>query len=335
MCYNMHMKNSFLIMFSTCFAVAVCAQTHEQRKNAAQYSCILGVKQGIGSGKKQTDWVTSYGSHDKTQAKSLKYTVNVKWVTKEDANLSLEVIYMASSGQRAEPYSSESVDFSLEGGSKTNFVFESPVLSFRDVKYSYAGEHHQSGYKMKGAIIRLKKDGEIIRTYVSQRFWEKMAWEGEIKVKVENMGNDSSIGSYEDREKATEVRLTSQERPPLVPPSTDVSPRFFKAERSVTPAKFKAQISLCSYFYGDFRVFRDTHYCLEVQAIDNSHNRTYFKGYVRKSSPLGRRVAEDFKNAGERDGTVVLRYPRNAKSDEGCFLDDYSLDQNDDGSSGR
>ena len=236
---------------------------------------------------------------------------------------------MASSGQRAVPYSSETLDFSLAAGAKTNFVFESPVLSFRDVKYVYAGEHRQSGYKMKGAIIRLKKDGDIIRTYVSQRFWEKMAWEPTIKVEVEKSETASS-DSYEDRMKATEVRLSSQERPPATPPSTDISPRFFKAERSTTPAKFQAQLRLASSFYSDFHVFRDSHYCLEVSAIDSSRGRTYFYAYVRKSSPLGNRVAEDFKQAVERDGTVVLRYPRNAKSDDGCFLDDYSIDERQD-----
>lgn len=325
--YNVDMKKLLLTLWVASGMMATLAQTPEQRKIAAQYLCLLNVKQSIGSGKKQTDWATSYGSHDKTQAKSLKYSVNIKWNTKEDADLSLEVIYMASSGQRAEPYSAESLDFSMEGGSKTNFVFESPVLSFRDVKYYYDGEHRQSGFKMKGAIIRLKKGDDIIRTYVSQKFWEKMSWDPEIKVKVDKMGDDSSVDSYENRQKATEVRLSSQERPPAAPPSTDVSPRFFKAERSTAPAKFKAQISLGSYFSGDFHVFRDSHYCLEIQAIDESRSRTYFHGYVRRASSLGKRVAEDFKQAGEHDGTVVLRYPRNAKSDEGCFLDDYSLDE--------
>lgn len=319
------MKTSACLLYVACVATTIFAQTQEQRKISSQYACLLNVKQGVGSGKKQTDWVGYYG-HDKTQSKSLKYTVNVKWNSKEDADLSLEVVYMASSGQRAVPYSSETLDFSLTGGAKTNFVFESPVLSFRDVKYVYAGEHRQSGYKMKGAIIRLKKDGDIIRTYVSQRFWEKMAWEPTIKVEVEKSEINSS-DSYEDRMKATEVRLSSQERPPSTLPSTDVSPRFFKAERSTTPAKFKAQMRLSSSFFSDFHVFRDSHYCLEVSVIDSSHARTYFYAYVRKSSPLGNRVAEDFKQTAERDGMVVLRYPRNAKAADGCFLDDYSIDE--------
>lgn len=321
------MKRKFFLMCIACASAMAFAQTAEQRRISTQYSCILSAKQGFGRGRKETAWASSYGSHDKTQSKSLKYTVDVKWNMKEDADLSLEVIYMASSGQRAVPYSSESLDFSIVAGSKTNFVFESPVLSFRDEKYAYWGERRQQGYKMKGAIIRLKQGTDIIRTYVSQKFWEKLAWEPEIKVEVEKTGNDDMSDSYETRQKAKEVRLSSQERPPAMSPQTDVSPRFFKAQRDTTPTKFKAQMQLANSFYSDFQVFRDTHYCLEISAIDDSRNRTYLYGYVRKSSRLGQRIAKDFKQGGERDGTVVLRYPRNAKSDDGCFLDDYTIDE--------
>lgn len=308
-------------------ASAVFAQSQEQRKISSQYSCILNVKQGLGRGKKETAWATYYGSHDKRQTKSLKYTVEVKWNMNTDADLSLEVVYMASSGQRAEPYSSEALDFSIGGGAKTNFVFESPMLSFRDEKYALSGERRQQGYKMKGAIIRLKKGDDIIRTYVSQQFWGKMAWEPEIKVAVEKSDADVLSDTYEDRRKATEVRLSSQERPPTTPPQTDVSPQFFKSQRDTAPAKFKAQMRLSTNFYSDFNVFRDTHYCLEISIMDDSDSRTYLYGYARKSSSLGQRIAKDFKQVGEHDGTVTLRYPRNARSADGCFLDDYTIDE--------
>ena len=322
-------KKQIVLACAACVVAVAIAQSQEQRKISSQYSCILNVKQGFGRGKKETTWATYYGSHDKTQSKSLKYMVDVKWNMKTDADLSIEVIYMASSGQRAVPYSSESLDFSIEGGAKTNFVFESPVLSFRDEKYVYAGERRQRGYKMKGAIIRLKQGDDIIRTYASQPFWGKMAWEREIKVEVEKSDTDmaNSFESYEARQKAIEVRLSSQERPPATPPQTNVSPQFFKAQRDTMPAKFKAQMRLATSFYSDFNVFRDTHYCLQISAIDNSNYRTYIYGYVRKASPVGQRIANDFKHGGERDGTVTLRYPRNAKSDDGCFLDDYTIDE--------
>lgn len=321
-------KVAIMVLMACCVAASAVAQSQEQRKISSQYACLLTVKQGVGTGKKQTDWVSYYGSRDTTHSKSVKYAVQVKWNSKEDADLSLEVIYMASSGKKAVPYSSETQDFSILGGAKTNFVFESPVLSFREYNTSYyANENRKSGYKIKGAIIRLKKGDDIIRTYVSQPFWAKMAWEPTIKVEVENTDNGSETVSYRDREKATEVRLSSQERPPAIEPNTDVSPRFFKAERSTEPARFKAQLRLSSNFYSDFHVFRDTHYCLEVSVLDSKFNRTHFYAYARKSSPLGQRIAEDFKKIPERDGTAVIRYPRNAKDDDGCFLDNYTLDE--------
>ena len=84
---------------------------------------------------------------------------------------------------------------------------------------------------------------------------------------------------------------------------------------------------LGSYFYSGFRVFRDTNYCMGIFAIDSSKDWTFLYGYVRKASPLGQRIAKDFKQNDEIDVTVTLRYPRNAKSDDGCFLDDYSIDE--------
>ncbi len=89
------MKRKFFLMCIACASAMAFAQTAEQRRISTQYSCILSAKQGFGRGRKETAWASSYGSHDKTQSISLKYTVDVKGNMKEDSYRSRDVIYMA------------------------------------------------------------------------------------------------------------------------------------------------------------------------------------------------------------------------------------------------
>ena len=317
------------VLSALCALFVLCgnAQTKEQREKRAKYPVNFEVRHFNSSGNKENNYKTWWGSYDKTQSIQRSYKAQLKSRLAEPEDFSIEAIYIVVENKRTFPYSKEEIAFTLQPGVTTNIVFSSPEVKNTDVNYELAGYRRKSGSVLNGVIARLKKDGVIIDTWMSNRSYSKWAWQPEVEVKVEKDDDTSAFGSYEDRERATEVRLSSQERQPATPPQTDVAPEFFKSQRSVEPARFKAQMRLGSYFFNDFRVFRNTHYCMEVFAIDSSGRRTMLYGYARKTSPLGERLAKDFKQGGEHDVTVVLRYPRNAKDADGCFLDDYSRDE--------
>jgi len=169
--------------FTTLLIGSLCyAQTGDDMKRSSINPVSLTAKIMKQNSKKDTQFKTDYGSSivDKTRQNS--YECTIRWLGKSNITAQVEYIFMMSDGGKATPVDPCTIDVELEA-SKTQIVkIESPAVTQNDTKLVAIGEYSKDGLNIKGLVIRLKRDGEIIRVWTSDGTWTKHAWKKEFSL---------------------------------------------------------------------------------------------------------------------------------------------------------
>ena len=304
-------KTKFSVAVLTVLA-ALCAtaQSREQKAKASETPCVFDVKPLSSKGAQE-------GYTTRTKSKALSYRAFIRSNAKEEVAFSLEAVYMAVRDKRTLPLSRNEFFFTLAPGCATNLVFESPMLE--STEYGRGVAARNTGFKILGAIARLKRDGVVVKNYCSNYAWKKIAWNEKIDVEAES--NIAAFSVYE-RQQLMASRLASCEHVDLSQTKTDVAPSVFLNLRMPEPVRLRGTAYLSMSYYGDFAGCAKTHVCIHFDAIAPTR-LVPFHAYARRETPLGLAVLAALKDGKPRPVTVTLHYPRNAESPLACFLDAF------------
>ncbi len=176
------------------------AQSVEQKKMQRLYPVQFDVKLVANDGYKRNlenrQLEANLGSYDKVQVKLMVYSARLRSYLKRAEEFSIESIWMTNRGI---PCARDEYPITLFSGVATNIVIASPAVTSRDTHkvtitgkwvnqdgvvtgYDYKVSDSKSGTRLLGAIIRLKKNGVVIRTWCQINTWRKIAWTTDFKV---------------------------------------------------------------------------------------------------------------------------------------------------------
>ena len=187
------------------------AQTAEQRRFAGQNPCVFNVKMARTVGTKGNTFKTNYGSHDIVRYRSSSYSVDIKWTGKGTADFTAEFIFMASQDRITKPLYCVTNGFQLAQGISTNFIVSCPSTYHRDTKLVAIGEREEEGAKLKGVVARLKRDGKIIKTFISNGTWAKQAWDEDLDTYYKPISVGEAAKLDYPLEKANELEKEERE----------------------------------------------------------------------------------------------------------------------------
>ena len=190
-------------------AMPAFAQNAMQKKVQQKFPVWFDVRRIMSDGRKgnreNRQLEASLGSYDKVQTKVDVFEVSLKSSCKNAEDFEVEVVSMASAGSGLPfPCASESMSVLLFPGVKTNIVMRSAAVTSRDINkvtitgewawrrpngtvtssgYDYTVDRRKEGAVLKGVMVRLKKDGTIIRTWSSLTNWRTMAWNENLDIR--------------------------------------------------------------------------------------------------------------------------------------------------------
>ncbi len=197
-------------------AMSAFAQSSMQKKVQQKFPVWFDVRRIMSDGRKANkenrQLEANLGSYDKVQTKVDVFEVSLKSSCKKTEHFEVEVVSMASAGSGLPgrndattfPCASESMSVLLFPGVKTNIVMRSAAVTSRDINkvtitgewawrrpngtvtssgYDYTVDRRKEGAVLKGVIVRLKKDGTIIRIWSSLSNWRKMAWNENLDIR--------------------------------------------------------------------------------------------------------------------------------------------------------
>lgn len=175
------MTTAILVVVAVSASVAI-GQSAEQRQIRDKFPVSMDARRLRQTGTKENTWKTDYGSFDKEIATAQEFQVSLRSRLKTDEEFTIEAVYMAVAKKRTFPWSKSETNVTLRAGTSIQVKMTSPIVKSRDTNYAALCERYKDGAHIIGAIIRLKKDGVIIRTWTSSYPWTKMSWQPEIKI---------------------------------------------------------------------------------------------------------------------------------------------------------
>lgn len=170
------MKYSTLILATLVISSYCFAQTSVDLKRSSSNPCLLSAKMVKQNTKKDVLFKTDYGSSSVDKTRQNNYECSVRWLGKTNITASVEYIFLLSDGGKATPIPPQSQDIELAPSKTQTITLESPAVTQNDTKLVALGEYSKDGLNIKGLVIRLKRDGEIIKVWSSDGSWLKHAW---------------------------------------------------------------------------------------------------------------------------------------------------------------
>lgn len=275
------------------------------------------------------------GGYSTTLKISEVYEAEIRWRGENQAQLSVETVYMVSEDKRSFPYSSAVYYVVMSPNSTTNLVLETPEFVKKD--YDYGSSY---GIKLEGIIARLMKNGEVLKSYTSKNDskWKKLANDKVIKTKAAT----NPYGYASENVQSRLIRIRAGEVAPPGSAQRDMSPASFIVDRPNKLVAFSAMASLSSDYYGDFYGLDAHYYCVSLvlrklgTPADSSYyyggsgsaNR-YIRAYVSRKTALGQQVRNVLSDGKRHDVNVNLHFPLartdnmsySSSSTPYCFLD--------------
>jgi len=168
------------IVAAICVSTHCFAQTAVDLKRSSSNPCLLSAKMVKQNTKKDVLFKTDYGSSSVDKTRQNNYECSVRWLGKTNITASLEYIFLLSDGGKATPIPPQTQDVELVASKTQNIILESPAVTQNDTKLVALGEFSKDGLNIKGLVIRLKREGEIIKVWSSDGSWMKHAWKTEF-----------------------------------------------------------------------------------------------------------------------------------------------------------
>jgi hypothetical protein len=173
--------NLFLSFIAAISVASLCfGQTAVDLKRSSSNPCTLGAKMVKQNHTKDYKFKTDYGSSIVDKTRQNNYECSIRWMGKTNITAQLEYIFLMSDGGKATPIPPQTLDVELEPSKTQTVTLESPEVTQNDTKLVLIGEYSKDGLNIKGLVIRLKRDGEIIKVWSSDGSWLKHAWKTEF-----------------------------------------------------------------------------------------------------------------------------------------------------------
>jgi hypothetical protein len=170
------MQHTTLFCAAVMIAAHCFSQTAVDLKRSSSNPCLLSAKMVRQSGKKEVLYKNDYGSSVVDKTRQNNYECSVRWLGKTNVSVTLEYIFLLSDGGKATPIPAQTIDVELEPSKTQTVTLESPSVTQNDTKLVLIGVYSKDGLNLKGLVIRLKRDGEIIKVWSSDGSWMKHAW---------------------------------------------------------------------------------------------------------------------------------------------------------------
>ena len=114
----------------------------------------------------------------------------------------------------------------------------------------------------------------------------------------------------------------------LVP--ADISPIMFKTTRPATGATLRAELKLSDNYYGQFEAQRAKFWSVDVWIFDAEwKNSELFNGYISKSTPTGKKLAELIKDGETHRSVVKVTFAKDDTFDDLLLIQDFEQIQPD------
>lgn len=176
LCYNTGMKKILAILILT-YGVAV-AQTMEDVKRARENPLSLTCKQMQQKNQKDVQFRTDYGSSIICTTRKTLYTAQLRWMGKKPQKVTIEHGTIMSVDKGA-PIITRSGSKELELEPQKSTAIDLETDTTEQTRTDLVAIEHRSveGEKVKGLVVRVLIDGQIISAWTSDGSWKKRAWE--------------------------------------------------------------------------------------------------------------------------------------------------------------
>jgi hypothetical protein len=174
------MKTAMLIILATCHWCT--AQTAEQRKLNMGIPLMFRAVRSKAEGTKGTTWATSYGSSERTNARTLTYTCEARWNGATETNFTCQAYWIAHAPAAGDFVIDTTYELPLlEPGRTTKWTMASPEITEEKTSYVALGQSTYYGAKLKGVIIRMVGNSDDankfpLNVYASSFQWIKHGW---------------------------------------------------------------------------------------------------------------------------------------------------------------
>ena len=101
---------------------------------------------------------------------------------------------------------------------------------------------------------------------------------------------------------------------------------MFKTTRQAAPHVLNAEIRLDDYYIGPYENKNKEFWSINVNAYNsNWDGLEIFRGYARKTSPVGRQIAKELADGAEHKCRAKLLYVKNPDYDDIVLLEAFEL----------
>jgi len=174
------METVGFIILSTLFVLSAHAQTIKQRMAASSLPITMSCVRSSAGGSNRITWQTDYGSQARDISRSLTYTCNLKWSGKQATNAVIDVWFVGVPGDGGEGkeiiLDNNRIEVSLSPGMSWSTNVTSVIVENNKTNYAAIGIKETSGSKLRGCVIQLLMDGNVVRCYSSEGHLQKAAW---------------------------------------------------------------------------------------------------------------------------------------------------------------
>jgi hypothetical protein len=170
------MKHTTLFCAAIMLASHCFSQTAVDLKRSSSNPCLLSAKMVKQNNKTDVNFKTDYGSSDIDKTRQINYECSIRWLGKTNVPVTVEYIFMLSDGGKATPEPPRTEDVELVPSKTQTLILDSPSVVQNNTKLVAIGVYSKDGQNVKGLVIRLKREGEIIKVWSSDGSWLKHAW---------------------------------------------------------------------------------------------------------------------------------------------------------------
>jgi len=146
----------------------------EARKHAAVLDCrIVSMVSS-----KQKDWTTDYGSYSADTLSFKRYQAKVinHEATRNEYELHWSFVGRVDAAREDTVVERGKEKLTLSPKESAEVMVEStPQLGRKEV-YAALGEKYTEGIKIRGLVLQLLQDGQVIRTWYSSQQWKNQSW---------------------------------------------------------------------------------------------------------------------------------------------------------------
>ena len=156
-----------------CFAQSI-AQKSRNASIPVNMSCV---RRSAG-GAKNITWKTNYGSGERDINRSLTYETTIRWSGRTATNAVLDVWFVGTPARGGEDLilDNKTVDLVLHPSSNCVTRVTSDEINHRKTDYVALGIKEREGFRLRGCVIQLIMEGEVVRSYSPLGHLQREMW---------------------------------------------------------------------------------------------------------------------------------------------------------------